>query len=168
MYVADTLSRAPLPEVNACSFSTNLETVDHASMLAINDDHVQQIKHASVDDPVFQVLRRTIVDGWPDNKDKLPDCLRAYYDFRDELTVQDQLVFKGQRLVVPASLHREMMAAVHASHIGIEGCIRRARETLYWSRMSADLKEYISKCDVCLAHRAEPGKEPLLQHEIIE
>jgi len=43
MYVADTLSRAPLPEVNACSFSANLETVDHVSMLTIEDNHVQRI-----------------------------------------------------------------------------------------------------------------------------
>ena len=25
----------------------------------------------------------------------------------------------------------------------------------------------MSKCDICLAHRASPGKEPLLQHEFI-
>jgi len=47
MYMVDTLSNAPLPEVNACSFATQLETVHHVSM------HVQQIKHASVDDPIL-------------------------------------------------------------------------------------------------------------------
>jgi len=59
------------------------------------------------------------------------------------------------------------MAAVRASHIGIDGCIRKARDTLYWPRMSAELKEYIS-CNICLAHRTSPGKEPLLQYDIIE
>ena len=43
----------------------------HVSMLAIN------IKHALVDDPVIQVRRKTIVDGWPEYKDKLTDCLRV-------------------------------------------------------------------------------------------
>jgi len=56
MYLADTLSRASLPEVNVCAFSKNLETVDHVSMLAVSDSRVQQIKHALVDDPVLQVL----------------------------------------------------------------------------------------------------------------
>ena len=68
MYVADTLSRAPSPEVNACSVTTNLQTVDHVSLLAISDNHVQQIKRASVDDPVLHVLCETIVDGWPDSE----------------------------------------------------------------------------------------------------
>ena len=85
---------------------------------------------------------------------------------RDVLTVQDELVFKGQLLVVPAALQNEL-AVVHSSHIGIEGCIRRARDTLYWPRMATELREYISKCDVCLAHRTKQAKEPLLQHEVV-
>ena len=36
---------------------------------------------------------------------------------------------------------------------------------MYWPRMSSELKEYISKCDICMAHRSMPGKEPLKQHE---
>ena len=47
--------------------------------------------------------------------------LHAYYDFRDELTVQDQLVFKGQMLIVPAGMRKEMLAGAHATHIGMEG-----------------------------------------------
>ena len=92
----------------------------------------------------------------------------AYYDCRDELTLQDQFVFKGQCLVIPAAMRKEMMAVAHATHIGMEGCIRRARDSMYWPRMSTELKEYISKCDVCLAHRVSPGKEPLLQYEVVE
>ena len=86
---------------------------------------------------------------------------------RDVLTVQNELVFKGQLLVVPAALRKELMAVVHSSHIGIEGCKRRARDTLYWHRMATSLRLYISKCDVCLAHRTGQAKEPLLQHEVV-
>ena len=94
--------------------------------------------------------------------------MRAYFDFRDELTIQDQLVFKVLHIIIPVVLRREMMSMVHASHIGIEGCIRRAHDSLYWPRMNADLKECIGKCDICLAHQAMPGRESLLQHEIPE
>ncbi len=121
----------------------------------------------SADDPVFQVLHATIQHGWPESKSDVPECLHAYYDFCDKLMVQDQLVFKGRLLVVPAAMRKEMMAVAHATHIGTEGCIRRARDSMYWPRISTELKEYISKCDICLAHRATPTKEPLLQHEFV-
>lgn len=31
--------------------------------------------------------------------------------------------------------------------------------------MSTELKEYIAKCDVCMAHRNEQSKEPIQQHD---
>ena len=40
-----------------------------------------------------------------------------YYDSRDELTIQGNLIFKGQLLVVPAALRTELMSVVHASHL---------------------------------------------------
>ena len=47
-------------------------------------------------------------------------------------------------MVVPANMRREMMGVAHATHIGIEGCIRRAWESIYWPHMISELKDYIS------------------------
>ena len=55
----------------------------------------------------------------------------------------------------------------HASHIGIEGCMRRMRECLYWPRMTTQVKDYISKCEVCLSRRSAPPREPLRQHDFV-
>ena len=168
MYLADTLSRAYLPEVHVCSFAHELENVDHKAALPFTGSRWEQIRHASQDDPVLQILRETIQRGWPSSRTNVPEPIYPYYDFRDELTVQDALVFKGTLLVVPASMRKEMIAVIHASHIGVEGCICRARDCIYWPRMSTELREYILKCDISQAHRNQPGKEPLQQHEVIE
>ena len=91
-----------------------------------------------------------------------------YFDIPDELVIQDNLIIKVPQLVIPAAMRKEMMSVTrHASHIGTEGCIRRARETMYWPRMSCELKEYISKCDICMAHRTAPGRELIMQHEFL-
>ena len=87
---------------------------------------------------MLQVLRETICRGWPESKSDVPEIIHAYYDYRDELTVQDQLVFKGACLIVPSTMCREMMEVAHA---GIEGCIRRAHESMFWPCMSSELKE---------------------------
>ena len=131
MFLADTLSRAYIPEINTChDFAGELEKVDHRAFLPVSDERWQQIKHASVDDPVLQQLRAIIRRRWPESKSEVPECLYPYYDMRDVLTVQEELVFKGQLLVVPTCLRKELMAVVHSSHIGIERCIRRARDSL--------------------------------------
>ena len=67
--------------------------------------------------------------------------------------LQCEFVFKGHQIVVPVSLKKEQIEVTHAMHIGIEACIWRARESLWWSWMSAELKQYIGKYDICLAHR---------------
>ena len=63
------------------------------------------------------------------------------------------------------ALRKEMMAESHASHIGVEACIRRARDTLFWPRMNKELKEYITKCDTYMSYLSSQTKEPLQQHE---
>ena len=167
MYLADTLSRAHLPEVQACELALEVAGIDHTSTLALPVERLHQLQHASADDPVLCELRKNILQGWPESKPGISEALRAYYDFRDELTVEDQLVFKGPVVVVPASLRKEMMAACHDTHIGVKGCIWKARESLFRPRMATDLKTYTSRCDVCMAHRAAPPKETLVPHQSV-
>ena len=70
-------------------------------------------------------------------------------------------------MVVPAAVRTELISVAHASHIGIEGCLRRMRECLYWPRMTTQVKDCLSKCEVCLSHRSAPPRETLQQHDFI-
>ena len=79
-------------------------------------------------------------------------CIFVYlfiYDMRDELGVYDGLVFKGERLVVPRGLRTEIKKDIHVSHAGVEGCLRWARESVYWPGMNAELRHWISTCEPC-------------------
>ena len=165
LFLADTLSRAHRAEVNVCELSCNLVDVDHTLSLALKEADIQQIRQASIKDPTLTTLYQVIQRGWPINKADVPESIHAYFNIRDELTVQNGLVFKGQRLVIPAAMRKEVISTIHSTHIGTGGCLRRARDNVYWPRMATELKDYISTCDVCLAHRRTPCKEPLLQHK---
>ena len=85
--LADTLSCAHLHNDDVCEFSANLEIIDHSALLAVRKDWLQQIKHATKDDPVLLQLQQMIQRSWPNDKKKVPPSIRAYYDFRDELIV---------------------------------------------------------------------------------
>ena len=68
-----------------------------------------------------QQLRATIQNGWPENKSEVPKCVLPYYDSRDELTIQGNLIFKAQLLIVPAAVRTELMS-VAWSKIGADLC----------------------------------------------
>ena len=51
--------------------------------------------------------------GWRESKSYVPESIHAYIHFQDELTVQDQMVFKGEVLIVPAAICWKIMAVVH-------------------------------------------------------
>ena len=71
-------------------------------------------------------------------------CLRPYFDLCEELVVQGNLIFKGPCLVVPVCMRKELMSMAHATHIGIEGCLRRVRECLFWQAVVRELKTMFS------------------------
>ena len=63
LFLADTLSRAYLPDVSACDFALSLQDVHHTASLTFSDDWLQQFQHLSVEDPVLQVLGKMIRRG---------------------------------------------------------------------------------------------------------
>ena len=59
-----------------------------------------------------------------------------------------------------------MLTRIHSSHIGVEGCLRRARISLYWPGMSAEVKHHISSCETCRTYETSQAKETLMSHEL--
>ena len=75
------------------------------------------------------------------------------------LSIYDGLVFKGKRLVVPQGLRAEIKKDIRASHAGVDGCLRRARESVYWPGMNSELRHWISTCEPCRLFETSHGKE---------
>lgn len=86
----------------------------------------------------------------------------------DELSVQNSLIFRGQRLVIPAGLCSEMLRQVHAGHLGVTKTIERAKENLFWPGMIKQLTEYVQSWTLCLKHRNSNPQELLVPHEMPE
>ena len=147
MYMADPLSRAYLPLVKQDMVDTQeawnvadtksltevkTEHVDMAESVPIRKLTLQEIKNATEVDAELRALVPIITQGWPGRRAEVPSQVQAYFPFREELSIQDGVVFKGERIVVPSNLRQCMMDKVHASHLGIQGCLRRAKEAFYW------------------------------------
>ena len=57
-----------------------------------------------------------------------------------------------------------MREEVHSSHIGINGCLRRARESMFWPSMNSDIRNYIAQCETCRLYETRQPKETLRSH----
>ena len=68
-------------------------------------------------------------------------------------------------MVFPYSMRAETRKEIHGAHLGFNGCLRRARETLFWPGMAGEIKTYINACETCRKYKVLNQKEPLMSHE---
>ena len=114
----------------------------------------------------MQELIRVINSGWPDTRQNCPKSVMDYYNHRDELSCANDIVFKGQKLVIPASMGEEMIKAVHIGHLGVEKSVGRARDIMFWPLMSKQITDYMLGCTICLKYRDSNPNEPLHSHDV--
>ena len=76
------------------------------------------------------------------------------------------ILIKGERVIVPSSLRKEIKTRIHEGHLEIEKCKARTRETLFWPGINSEITEMVQRCSACLATRVYQQKEPLISHEI--
>ena len=88
--------------------------------LPVSEATQTAIREATDADATLRLLKTIIRQGWPATKE-VSENIRDYFSFREELPIQNVLVFKGERLVIPTSMRDNMLAKIHASHIGIQG-----------------------------------------------
>ncbi|UYV62413.1 hypothetical protein LAZ67_2000471, partial [Cordylochernes scorpioides] len=92
---------------------------------------------------------------------KMSQALLSYWHVKDELGVQNGLLMRSCRLVIPASMKLEILEKLHAGHFGITKTRLRARETVWWPGISEEIAETVRKCSVCI-QEAVSKHEPLI------
>ena len=166
MYLADTLSRAFLPSTE--NTQGEFERINALKFLPMTEERQEQIRQNTDADEVLPQLKDVIRQGRPEEKQYLPAVLTPYFSYRDELSVYNGLIFKGERLVILKTMRQQMKEEVHSSHIGTNGCLRRARECMFWPGMSAEIKEFIAQCEICQTYESRQTKETLMSHELTD
>ena len=172
MYIADMLSRAYLTDAGKQKLTQydifqlqqedqifkDIEGINQIAHVRISDTTQQEVRKHTHADETLQTLLTTILTGWPAKKDEVPVCIRAYWGYRDEITAQNGILFKGPR----QSLRTKMLARTHSSHQGAEACVRRARDVIFWPGMTAEIKEMANQCSICNEYKHKQHKEPLM------
>ena len=83
----------------------------------------------------MQKVAHFIANGWPSKLKSVTPDVKGYFPIRDELIVDNGVILKGLRVVVPNSFPKEYIQLLHKGHPGTDATKRRAKDMLYWPSM---------------------------------
>ena len=84
-------------------------------------------------DEELALLKHIVQTGWPQDIHDLPKEIQPYWTFHEEITIEDGLLLKGTHIIVPHTLHPEMIQLLHTGHLRLEKCLNRAKQSIYLS-----------------------------------
>ena len=132
---------------------TQLETManENASINSLNErkPKTEKIKKYRVKS-VSKVDINMATTNVTQKESDVTSALRQYRDYKDELSSVDGVLFRAQRLIVPHRWRKEMLDCIHESRQDIVKCKQRARDILFWSGMSSQIEDKVSKCSTCM------------------
>ena len=168
MTLADSLSRASLDTTTSELSELELESYVHllTSSLPISNVKITQLRTETEKDIALCKVAEYVKIGWPEERKEVDDLAKPYFNIRHELTLNNGLIMKGIRIVIPYSLRKGMKDRLHTGHIGVEKTKLRAREVVYWPGIDQEITDMNSNCSTCVEYRNRQQKEPLMFHEI--
>ena len=102
----------------------------------------------------------------------MPNVLQPYWTFREEPTVEDGMVLKGTRILIPNKKCKVVLKLIHEGHLGLNKCKLCTKDTIYWPGLNDQLEKLILNCKLCLKYsqsnlKQQPSMslgQELLQH----
>ena len=149
LHIADNLSRAPtfphtLTDDHFCQQVDNFVHLVTES-LPITEARLLQIAQMQEQDAVCQELKEYCLNGWPESS-QVKGFVKPYRPVSSEISVQDGLLMRNNRIIIPSQLRQEILNKIHTGHQGIHKCRERARQSVWWPGISRQLEDLIRSC----------------------
>ena len=150
LYTADTLSRVPLKEDSAATGGEESWVVHSLDeLLPASQTTLDNYRRAQREDQTCRKLIDFSRNGWP-AKHQIKSDLKKYWQNKGQLTVVDNLLLYGERIVVPQELQMDTLDKIHNGHQGFQKCHQRIGNSVWWPGVSKDLEAFVKRCPVYL------------------
>ena len=90
-----------------------------------------------------------------------PCSIQSYWYFRDEITYEDGILYKGTLLIIPDIERKATLSVLNMGHYAVDIMNLRARETVYWPGISEDINTTYQRCTICAKFARTVQKETL-------
>lgn len=163
MNLSDYLSRHFIDTGNTEEDDTFTEVVH---TINVSDEKLKVFQKETKEDDVLRCIVEFCRNGWPNSKTKVSHELKFYYRFKEDIFLDNDILFFHNRIIVPKNLRQDMLKLLHETHSGIIKTKLRARELLYWPGMDTHIENVISKCELCQLSHPKNTKEPCITQDI--
>ena len=136
--IADALSRVTSLNSEYTDYNNSLSNIEKIPVHQITQtalaslEKLQEICEATDKDPSLRLLAETVHEGWPKTIKDCPHSIQSYWYFRDQITCEDGIMYKGTRIIMPKSERASTLKILHMGHYAVDKMSLRARETVYW------------------------------------
>ena len=163
--IADALSRVCLLQSsNSKTKDSNINVIPihHITQTApVSKTRLQEPRLATQSDPTLSSLTKTIHKGWSQSRKDCPEQLLDFWSFKQEISEENGLLYKNQRLIMPRSERLETPKVLHLGHYAVNKMQLRALETVYWHRINKDILKQYQSCKTCIKYSKSQRNEPL-------
>ncbi len=87
--------------------------------LPVTDKRLEQIKNCQSNDHVCQQILEYTENGWPPERE-VPAFVKPYYSISSAISICDNILLRGNRIIVPISLRQPILDQLHSGHQGIQ------------------------------------------------
>jgi hypothetical protein len=98
---------------------------------------------------MHQLLQLVEQDILPEKSSELPEKLRSFHPFREDLIALDGVLLYKGRVIVPPKLRQAVLSTLHAAHQGVRGMLSRADSSVFWPGITLAIKEMRRSCNPC-------------------
>ena len=167
MMVADALSKEPAIEdeaknVDSISYQVQMQVDEIKLAWPASDKKLEELRQATRKDIQLPYAMQHTMQGWLDHRQDVMLAARDFFDVRQELSVYDGLLLRGNRIVIPYEHRKETLETIHQGHLGINKCRERAGQAVWWPGIGKEIEEKIARCKICLSKRPSQHSEPMI------
>lgn len=131
----------------------------------MSNERLQEAMAATNSDVTLPAVRDHVLSGtWPTSKLEVPGPIKSYWEMQDELTVEQGLLLKNHKLIIPTSMRRLIIEKIHHSHQGVEKSKKVARDIFFCPGMARQIEDVVAKCEICNRYRNQNPKESMKGH----
>ena len=122
----------------------------------ISDSWRTTLQQATASDEFAQsIIRRVETDNWT----HLQTSEKLFFRIRNELAVEDHLLYKSGKCFVPWRARKDVFNDSHTLHTGIQSTINRIMLSSWWPSLRSDVRKWIQLCPECSKLRPSTEKQ---------